>query len=212
MYFHLFNVKEDPRVTRPNENHHPQDLPFGAALESQKEILNKVELFVSKMRVGKRRKMMPFQEAIVLSCKSLVSLYEMLRETFPDKNVEIQTYYLNQDVIEQLFALFRMFGVTNTNPSPVEIKHRFRHVLLGRNPEILLQGKNTNTLPDQTDASCQILSLQVQSLFFSLQELQKHNQKYIKFILFYKKNILCSDNSCCLICCYQKIIISQSCF
>jgi len=159
----IFNVIKDVRLLAPDQAHPPEKLPFGAALEAQKEILNKVQTMVLTMRVGKRKKTLPFQEAIALSCQSLPKLYESLCEQFPGENVEILTYFLNQDVVEQLFALFRMFGGTHTNPSPVEVKHRMRKVLLGRNPEILLRGKNTNTAPNLTDNNVQILSLQVKA-------------------------------------------------
>jgi hypothetical protein len=160
-YIDIFNVKEDLREKEPERNHPAQKLPFGAALPEQKAILEKVLKMVLNMRVGKRTKMMPFQEAIALSCKSLLALYETLCEMFPAEKIEIPTYHLNQDVIEQLFALLRMLGGTKTNPSPVDVKHRLRQVLLGRNPEVLLIGKNTNTLSCKTDNSCQILSLEV---------------------------------------------------
>jgi len=161
-YFSLMNVKEDLREKASlGEVIPPGNLPFGADLEAQLKILEEVETVVEKMRVVGRKKLLPFQEGILMSCRSLPILHRNLQRMFPSEKIEILTTHLNQDVLEQFFALIRMAGRHIPNPTPIEFQRRLRRILLGKNPQILLNQATLNVTLDGTDDSCQILNLEV---------------------------------------------------
>jgi len=160
-YFDLMNVKEDLRLKYPNQEIAPQKLPYGAALEEQNAILLEVETLVSDMRVEGKKNCLPFQDGIIMSCRGLPLLREQIVNMFPGKKIEILTYHLNQDVLEQLFSLMRITSGTYTNPTPVDFKRRMRKVLLGRNPQILLKDKKLNVMIDATNDQDQILTFKV---------------------------------------------------
>lgn len=155
------NVKEDLRLKYPDKNFAPEDLPFGAMLQEQLELLQEVDSFVSTMRVTGRQNMLPFQEGIVMGCRALPILHKFLTETFPDTKIEICTTHLNQDCLEQLFALIRMLGGHIGNPTPPEVTRRLRNVLLGNQPELVLDRRAVNVAVEQSVESCQILNSEV---------------------------------------------------
>jgi len=160
-FFDLMNVSKDLRIDEPGKNHPAQKLPFGAALDEQKMMLLDTKDFISKMRVEGKTDLLPFQRGAILTCTAMPMLHDHLTKLFPQETLEIFTYRLNQDVLEQLFALVRAAGATYTHPSPVEFKYRIRKVLLGRNPEIVLNDKKTNVKKERTNEKFQILTLKV---------------------------------------------------
>jgi len=160
-YFDMLNVKEDLRLKYPDIEIPPQKLPFGAALVEQTQLLKTIANFVSKMRVVGKKDTLPFQDGIVMSCHALPLLHLELEGLLPGQKIEIFTYNLNQDVLEQLFSLMRISSGPRTNPSPIDFKRRLRKVLLGRNPQILLQDKRLNVMIDKTDDQHQILTFKV---------------------------------------------------
>lgn len=145
----------------PDANFAPEQLPFGAMLEEQLQLLAEVDKFVSTMRVTGKKKLLPFQEGILMSCRALPILHKFLQDQFPDEKIEICTTHLNQDVLEQLFALVRMLGGHISNPSPLEFVRRLRNILLGRCPEVLLNQRGLNVDIDPAKDGSQLLNLEV---------------------------------------------------
>lgn len=62
----------------------------------------------------------------------------------------IMTYKLNQDFVENLFAILRLNGGTHDHPSPLKALDRLRLVFLGKNLSQLKRNQNTlNNLVDE---------------------------------------------------------------
>lgn len=75
-----------------------------------------------------------------MNCKAVPLLYEDLRETFPDEEVFICTYKLNQDCLEILFSILRALGLTVTCPTNVDFCYRISKQVLMKTPTDCLKG------------------------------------------------------------------------
>jgi hypothetical protein len=153
---------EDLQKKNPGTHILPQFLPFGACFEEQKNILDSTIDLMMKMRKKTKKgysKMLPFQIGIVMSCRALPMLYRDLKNRFPNEDVTILTYRLNQDALENLFSVLRSAGGTNTNPSPVDFQYRLTNFVLGKSPEAILKRSNTNVALEQGERP--VLSAQV---------------------------------------------------
>jgi hypothetical protein len=93
------------------------------------------------MRVDKKdSKILPFQEGIIQNCRAVPLLYKDLKEHFPDEEVYLCTYKLNQDCLEILFSILRAMGVTVTCPTVVDFCYRMTKQLLMKTPTDCLRG------------------------------------------------------------------------
>jgi len=127
----------------------PEKQPFGACLDAQRKILDEVYNFVEKMRKKgskKGAKMIFFQKGILLNCRSLPLLHSVLTDMFPEENINIETWYLSQDVLESLFSVLRAMG-GNTRPNALEVKYRLRRYMVQREPDFILNAATTNVEP-----------------------------------------------------------------
>ncbi len=85
----------------------------------------------------KKKKKLPFIRGIVISSKSLLSLYEDISAR---RGVEfILTSHLNQDCLENFFSRIRAMGGTYTHPTTVEFIHRARQLIVGKSSELVVQ-------------------------------------------------------------------------
>jgi hypothetical protein len=95
---------------------HPGANAFGVNLEKQLMILKETSEVVSKMIVGNHKSLIPFQKGILLSNNSLTELYQYLHSEY---NLEyILTYRLNQDILENFFLTFVVWGQQMTIQLP----------------------------------------------------------------------------------------------
>ena len=103
---------------------------FGTDLESQKNLLCKVIDVMTKMRVCNARSssLYQFQKGVILSCLSLMGLYDMLASDYHIKYV--LTRKLNQDVLEHFFGCCRQMSGHHDHPGAVSYKYRMRKLLL----------------------------------------------------------------------------------
>ena len=83
---------------------------------------------------GIREGLLPFQKGIIMNCKALIELYIDLSEEFPDQEILIFTYRLNQDCLEILFSVLRALGGTFTCPTAADFPHRITRHAVMRNP------------------------------------------------------------------------------
>lgn len=103
---------------------------FGVNFELQQRILENMSIFVEDTRVFGSKHILPFQNGILLSNKSLLGLYEYLRQSY---NVQyIITTKLNQDVLENFFSFIRSMGRTNDHPDALQFIYRMRWFVMGK--------------------------------------------------------------------------------
>lgn len=136
-WFDLFNSKSRFVGNCPTRN------AFGTDFENQKKKLNDMSEFISCLRVGKHKELIPFQKGILLSNKSLIEMFQYLTEKY--KIEYIMTYRLNQDVLENFFAYIRGMGGPNDHPSPMDFKYRLRWYILGKHSSAIFT-ENRHTM------------------------------------------------------------------
>lgn len=144
--FDIFNVKKDKRISTPEGNFLPEQLPYGAEKELQDNFLEEAFAFVSAMRKRGVRNpaLLPFQKGWLLNIRALQQLHQNLQRMYPVENILICTINLNQDPLERMFGVIRGMGGTHTAPSALEFKYRIRKYLIMRNPEVLIKSSATN--------------------------------------------------------------------
>lgn len=81
---------------------------FGINLSEQSNIVKSMMNTMKGMKVAMKNYLFPFQKGILVSCQSLLNLYEFLNTEFGLKY--IMTYRLNQDGLEHLFGYLRQMG------------------------------------------------------------------------------------------------------
>ncbi|XP_071637320.1 uncharacterized protein [Temnothorax longispinosus] len=131
---------------------HPGVNGYGMDLEKQEQILSLMTLHMESMRVGRRTKMMPFQEGIIISNASLRALHDYLKIKFPQDFQYIITRRLQQDILENFFSYIRGMGATNDSPSGYDFRYRLRWYVLGKHSQALFT-MNRNTEED-LNATC----------------------------------------------------------
>ena len=90
------------------------------------------------MRSGaKKTRNLPFQKGILISSKSLLALFDDLREK---RGLEfLLTSHLNQDCLENFFSRVRALGGTNTHPTTVQFIHRLKHLIVGKSSDLVVK-------------------------------------------------------------------------
>lgn len=122
-WFDVFNSKV-PEIDSRN-----RIKAFGLAVEEQNDIINKMNDNILQLRASGKKVLLPFQKGILLSNKSLVGLYDYLKDNYNFRY--ILTDRLNQDIIEHFFSSIRSKGGLHDHPTAVEFKYRLRSYLLG---------------------------------------------------------------------------------
>jgi len=114
---------------------HSGSRAYGVELDHQNEILEKMNQFISNMRVGKKSILQPFQKGILLTNASLKELLPYIKEKYSSDSI-IPEYIIRrrlcQDVLENFFSYLRAMGAANDHPSPVEVQHRLKCCILGK--------------------------------------------------------------------------------
>lgn len=122
---------------------------YGLNLPEQEQTLHLVINTMKKMRVAGKNILYPFQKGMIVSCQSLIKLYEFLKTKFGLNY--ILTNRLNQDGLEHFFGYMRQMGGCHQHPNAVQVKHRIKIFLLGKNCELV--GSNYNTDKENKDVS-----------------------------------------------------------
>lgn len=144
-WFDLFNSGK-PTDMKDSRN------AFGMNLDKQTVILQEMKDTMQTMRVGDRKFLLPFQKGILISSTSLPELHRYLKQEYDMPY--ILTRRLNQDVLEHFFACLRqMGGTTDQHPSPVDVKHRIRSYLLGKDAGFFGSNCNSDTSSHDTSIS-----------------------------------------------------------
>ena len=111
---------------------------FGVHLENQVAVINNMINTAQIMRSGaKKTRNLPFQKGILISSKSLLALFDDLREK---RGLEfLLTSHLNQDCLENFFSRVRALGGTNTHPTTVQFIHRLKHLIVGKSSDLVVK-------------------------------------------------------------------------
>lgn len=124
-------------------DHCPEKYAFGVELASQQSVLDNMLHLINSVRVGKHKRLIPFQKGIILTSRSLKELYDYLKLNYSDFQY-ILTYRLNQDVLENFFSYIRGMGGANDHPSPLQFKFRLKWYILGKHSSnFFTEGTNT---------------------------------------------------------------------
>lgn len=119
----------------PDEKNAPLRSGYGLKLKSQENTLRRFLKFISEVRVGQRKSLLPFQKGFIISINSLFGLFEDMKK---ENLCYILTARLNQDCLENIFSRVRGLGAFYNNPSPFEFRNRIRLLLLAGSNEIPL--------------------------------------------------------------------------
>lgn len=143
-WFDVFNS-----TTKQFHSRDPLKNPYGKGnfLEKQDKILDKMIAVMQNLRVIGKTELMPWQKAVIFSCRSLKAFLPYLKEKYTSQTFNVQyiiTNRLNQDVIENLFAALRAMGATYDKPGPLNYRYRLRKYIIGRNAQAVLSNY-TNT-------------------------------------------------------------------
>ena len=92
---------------------------YGVHYEEQRLALEKMYQQTERMRVGKHKNTIQFQKGILIGIKSLIMMFEQLREKYNIKY--IRTICLNQDIGENTFSRLRALGATHNHPGICKI-------------------------------------------------------------------------------------------
>lgn len=191
-WFDVFNSKK--------KYEHSDRCAYGINLEKQNKIINDMNQFIKKLRVGQRSTLLPFQKGILLCNKSLVEMFLYIQEKYSSEVFQAEyllTSRLNQDILENLFSYLRMMGGAHDHPTPVELRNRLKWYILGKHSgHAISPGENTagdsssTTLIDIQDTRCdnfttptcshflsdenEIITREEEEIFMGIPELEKN--------------------------------------
>jgi len=121
---------------------------FGIHFEEQSNVINKMISTAQEMKCDSKRKILPFQKGIIISSRSLLSLFSELKQT---RNIEfILTSHLNQDCLENFFSRVRALGGTYTHPTTVECINRIRSLIIGRSSDLVVETASVKIEEDES--------------------------------------------------------------
>ncbi|KAK4295516.1 hypothetical protein Pmani_031930 [Petrolisthes manimaculis] len=110
--------------------------------DKQIKVINDTVTLIKCLRVT--GKYLPFQKGIVISSKSVVTLYESLKERF---NISyILTRRLNQDILEHFFSVIRQMGRCYDHPTPLSFQQRLKLYIMGKDTAVLASNTNTSEI------------------------------------------------------------------
>jgi hypothetical protein len=134
MFFYRFDVFN----SRLKYSTKKLECGFGVHFQDQAAVVNEMIKMAEVMRSGeKKTKNLPFQKGILISSKSLLSLFDDLRE---NRGIEfLLTSHLNQDCLENFFSRVRALGGTNTHPTTVQFIHRLKHLIVGKSSDLVVK-------------------------------------------------------------------------
>lgn len=114
------------------------------ASDRQKDVLQQMIHTISHLHVSSRRHLLMFQKGIIITSKSLLNLFDMVKVKYDFRF--LCTRKLNQDVVEHLFAYIRQVNGPYDHPSPVSVKHRIKSYLLCKDSSLM--GEKYNCLEE----------------------------------------------------------------
>lgn len=132
----------------------PERCGFGVNEELQQKALSDMEEFVLNMdfcsfKKRRRKKFtIPFQKGIIVSIKSTRELFSEVKAAGVDYLLMSK---VNNDPIENYFSRVRGIGGDNTHPGPATAVYRMRILLLGKDPEHIVQNPAVMHMPSESE-------------------------------------------------------------
>ena len=108
----------------------------------QLNVFLKIISLMEKSIVSSKKSLLPFQKGIVISSKSMISLFKDLKDRYDISY--IITRRMNQNVIEHFFGIVRQMNRTFDHPCPVCFQQRMKNFILCRKNVLLSVNPNTN--------------------------------------------------------------------
>ena len=129
---------------------------YGIHQKQQEDALMKMETLIKTMKINKKTKLLPFQKGILMSIKSIQSLFHVLNSSH---NISfIFTSHVNQDNLENLFSRLRALNSNYQHPSPVEALRRLRILMIGQNHDLAVKNSSVAiAVETQTSDNEQVL-------------------------------------------------------
>jgi hypothetical protein len=128
-FIQLANDFFDVLNSRRTNESSPLKKPLGMCLTSQFVILDMFEEEIQHLKVGKSKALFPFQKGLLMTIRSLKSLFNDLRSG-PLQVKYLYTARLNQDLAENAFSILRSFGTFKHTMDAVDAKYRLRMLAL----------------------------------------------------------------------------------
>lgn len=119
---------------------------YGLFEEEQETCLDKMFEIVSLIRCKGKKKMLPFQKGILMSVSATKGLLAYVKKEYT--MTYILTHRLNQDTLENLFSQIRTRGGLNDHPTPLNVIHRLRMIIFGKNPGVVQNNMNTTDVSE----------------------------------------------------------------
>ncbi len=146
-FINLINDWFDVLNSRTKFNTNKLSCGFGVHFNEQSEIIRNMIHSAETFKCDSNRKVFPFQKGIIVSSKSLLSLFNELKEK---RGVEfLLTSHLNQDCLENFFSRVRAMGGTYSHPTTVECINRIRNLIIGRSSDLVVQTASVEMEQDE---------------------------------------------------------------
>ena len=130
-FIQLVNDSFDVLNSRTKQGKFPWMSAYGLSLESQDKLLDEMYNTMSSMRVIGKTTLLPFHEGFMMSIAATKGLLKDINTAYGADY--ILTARLNQDCLENFYSQLRGLGHHYDHPSPIEVRNRFRLLLLTRN-------------------------------------------------------------------------------
>lgn len=120
----------------------PFKKPFGLAIDAQLMALQEMNQLISTMRCVGKTSIQVFQRAILMSNKSLQSLFSQMKTIYGIKYVI--TKHLNQDCLESYFGHIRGKGGMADHPTPLRALQRMKIISMGKQMDTMKRNVNSS--------------------------------------------------------------------
>ena len=149
-FIELVNDSFDVLNSRTKTAKFPWQSPYGMDLDRQNNLLDSMSRTISELRVGNKTSLLPFQRGFMMSIAAVKGLFQDLQTQFDVKY--LLTARLNQDCLENFFSQLRGLGHHYDDPTPIEVKYRFRLLLFARN-SVDLNSSNSSNVQRDTESN-----------------------------------------------------------
>src|SRR6218665_2540380 len=130
-FFELVNDAFDVLNTRVKTGHFHMTSAYGTQLNTQQQILDSMHKAVGRMRIVGKKTLLPFQKGFLMTITAVKGLFASVQALYNAQY--LLTARLNQDCLENFFSQLRGIGHHYDHPTPTEVKHRFRLLIVARN-------------------------------------------------------------------------------
>ena len=139
--FETISMLPDRRPKKSKPSNEPKNPPKPAFNVKPQ----RVQFCKPKQKSVKPKAIPLFIQGIITSSKSLISLFDELKERY--EMSFILTSRLNQDLVENFFSRIRALGGTHTQPNALEFMQRFRLLVISNSAEFAVPNASVKCNP-----------------------------------------------------------------